>query len=72
METPIQRLEVSAYTVPTDVPESDGTYTWDSTTLVLVEVTAGNVQGLGYTYADMGALDDSYAPIFSCRYRGNT
>ena len=52
METPIQRLEVSAYTVPTDVPESDGTYAWDSTTLVLVEVTAGNVQGLGYTYAD--------------------
>ena len=52
METPIQRLAVSAYTVPTDVPESDGTYTWDSTTLVLVEVMAGNVQGLGYTYAD--------------------
>ena len=55
METPIQRLEVSAYTVPTDVPESDGTYTWDSTTLVLVEVMAGNVQGLGYTYADTAA-----------------
>ena len=52
MKTPIQRLEVSAYTVPTDVPESDGTFAWDSTTLVLVEVTAGNVQGLGYTYAD--------------------
>jgi L-alanine-DL-glutamate epimerase-like enolase superfamily enzyme len=52
VETPIQRLEVSAYTVPTDVPESDGTYAWDSTTLVLVEVTAGSVQGLGYTYAD--------------------
>ena len=43
METPIQRLEVSAHTVPTDVPESDGTYAWDSTTLVLVEVMAGNV-----------------------------
>jgi len=46
VETPIQRLAVSAYTVPTDVPESDGTYAWDSTTLVLVEVMAGNVQGL--------------------------
>jgi L-alanine-DL-glutamate epimerase-like enolase superfamily enzyme len=34
------------------VPEPDGTLAWDSTTLVLVEVTAGNVQGLGYTYAD--------------------
>ena len=52
LPTPIRRLVVSAYTVPTDIPESDGTYAWDSTTLVLVEVTAGNVQGLGYTYAD--------------------
>jgi L-alanine-DL-glutamate epimerase-like enolase superfamily enzyme len=50
--TPIEQLKVSAYTVPTDCPESDGTYAWDSTTLVLVEVTAGDVQGLGYTYAD--------------------
>jgi L-alanine-DL-glutamate epimerase-like enolase superfamily enzyme len=52
VETLIQQLKVSAYTVPTDMPESDGTLAWDSTTLVLVEVTAGNVQGLGYTYAD--------------------
>jgi hypothetical protein len=52
LPTPIRHLVVSAYTVPTDIPESDGTYAWDSTTLVLVEVTAGNVQGLGYTYAD--------------------
>jgi hypothetical protein len=42
-ETPFQHLKVSAYTVPTDMPESDGTLAWDSTTLVLVEVTAGNV-----------------------------
>ena len=49
---PVESVEVSAYTVPTGFPESDGTYAWDSTTLVLVEVTAGNVQGLGYTYAD--------------------
>jgi L-alanine-DL-glutamate epimerase-like enolase superfamily enzyme len=52
VDTPIARLAVSAYTVPTDGPESDGTYAWDSTTLVLVEVMAGDVQGLGYTYAD--------------------
>src|SRR5215475_5319689 len=52
LTTPIRHLVVSAYTVPTDALESDGTYAWDSTTLVLVEVTAGNVQGLGYTYAD--------------------
>jgi hypothetical protein len=27
----IERLDVSAYTVPTDSPESDGTIKWDST-----------------------------------------
>jgi len=32
---------VEAYTIPTDFPESDGTFVWDSTTLVLVEATAG-------------------------------
>ncbi len=45
-------LRVSAYRVPTDSPESDGTYKWDSTTLVVVELDAGDQQGIGYTYAD--------------------
>jgi len=49
---PLERIEVSAYTVPTDLPESDGTLEWDSTTLVLVEASAGGKRGLGYTYAD--------------------
>ena len=48
----IERLDVSAYTVPTDAPESDGTYSWDKTTIVIVEATAGGKRGLGYTYAD--------------------
>ena len=50
--TPIQGLRVSAYTIPTETPEADGTYEWDSTTIVIAEVTAGDKQGLGYTYAD--------------------
>jgi L-alanine-DL-glutamate epimerase-like enolase superfamily enzyme len=49
---PVQSLRVSAYTIPTDFPESDGTLEWDRTTLVLVEADAGGKQGLGYTYAD--------------------
>ena len=49
----IERLDVSAYTVPTDFPESDGTIKWDKTTLVLVEATAGGIKSLGYTYADL-------------------
>lgn len=48
----IDGLDVSAYTIPTDAPESDGTYEWDSTTIVLVEATAGGKHSLGYTYAD--------------------
>ncbi len=48
----ITGLSVSGYTVPTDSPESDGTLNWDTTTIVLVELQAGNVSALGYTYAD--------------------
>jgi L-alanine-DL-glutamate epimerase-like enolase superfamily enzyme len=47
----IQRLEVSAFVVPTDSPESDGTAEWDSTTLILVELGVGKISGLGYSYA---------------------
>jgi L-alanine-DL-glutamate epimerase-like enolase superfamily enzyme len=46
----VQRLEVSAFEIPTDEPESDGTLSWDSTTLVVVEARAGGETGLGYTY----------------------
>jgi L-alanine-DL-glutamate epimerase-like enolase superfamily enzyme len=48
----IERVEVSAYEIPTDAPEADGTFAWDSTTLVVVELTAGGQRGLGYTYTD--------------------
>src|SRR5579863_343622 len=48
----IRKIEVSAYTVPTDLPESDGTLAWDSTTLVLVHASAGDETGIGYTYAN--------------------
>jgi L-alanine-DL-glutamate epimerase-like enolase superfamily enzyme len=48
----IEDLSVSVFEIPTDVPESDGTFTWDHTTMVLVEAKAANIRGLGYTYAD--------------------
>ncbi len=51
-ETRIEELKVSAYTVPTDLPESDGTLQWDKTTIVIAEARAGGNHGLGYTYAD--------------------
>lgn len=49
----IERLDVSAYRVPTATPESDGTLAWDSTTLVLVEASAGGKRSVGYTYASV-------------------
>ncbi len=51
----IERVDVSTFTVPTDAPESDGTFEWDRTTMVLVEVRAGGATGLGYTYCDAAA-----------------
>ena len=49
---PIARIDVSAYTIPTDAPESDGTLEWHQTTLVLVLVGAGGTTGVGYSYAN--------------------
>ncbi len=51
----IKSGRVSAYTIPTDKPESDGTAEWNSTTIVTVELTAENVTGLGYSYAHESA-----------------
>lgn len=56
-DAPIERIDVSAYKIPTDYPEADGTYRWDSTTLVLVEATAGGKRGIGYSYADAATAD---------------
>ncbi len=51
-EVPIRSVRAQAYTVPTDRPEADGTISWNSTTMVLVEVEGGGRVGLGYTYAN--------------------
>ena len=48
----IDKSQVRVYTVPTDAAEADGTFAWDSTTMVLVTLEAGGKTGLGYTYAD--------------------
>ncbi|HEY6205049.1 MAG TPA: mandelate racemase, partial [Chthoniobacterales bacterium] len=48
----INDLAVSGFRIATETPEQDGTYEWDSTTIVVVEVNGGGEHGLGYTYAD--------------------
>jgi L-alanine-DL-glutamate epimerase-like enolase superfamily enzyme len=47
----IRGLKVSVYKIPTDLPEADGTIAWNSTTMILVEISAGGKLGIGYTYA---------------------
>ena len=63
----VDHVEVSAYRIPTDVPnESDGTLVWRDTTLVVVELNASGVTGLGYTYADVAAarvVQDHLVPV---------
>jgi L-alanine-DL-glutamate epimerase-like enolase superfamily enzyme len=51
----IEGLTASAFRIPTDAPESDGTLAWDHTTMVLVEVFAGGQAGMGITYAGAAA-----------------
>lgn len=53
----IEALSAAAFTVPTDLPESDGTLEWDSTTIVVVEAAGGGHTGTGYTYQDRSAAD---------------
>ena len=53
---PVDDVTVHAFTIPTDGPdgqEQDGTLTWSSTTIILVEAQAGGCTGLGYTYGDV-------------------
>jgi L-alanine-DL-glutamate epimerase-like enolase superfamily enzyme len=56
----------TAYRVPTDAPEADGTFAWDSTTMVVVTATSGGAVGTGWTYAPaaaVAAVDELLAPV---------
>jgi len=63
---PIERVNISAYVVPTDGPEEDGTFCWDRTTVVVAEIKAAGKSGLGYSYASAAAASvarDVLAPF---------
>ncbi|HEU5396697.1 MAG TPA: enolase C-terminal domain-like protein [Verrucomicrobiae bacterium] len=65
MNERIEHCEVTAFTVPTDSPESDGTLEWDSTTLVLVQLRCGRTTGLGYTYSHESCVPLIREKLFS-------
>jgi L-alanine-DL-glutamate epimerase-like enolase superfamily enzyme len=65
-QIPIESLRVSAFTIPTETPEADGTYEWNSTTIVIVDAIGGGKHGLGYTYADTATaklIDDKLKEV---------
>jgi L-alanine-DL-glutamate epimerase-like enolase superfamily enzyme len=55
VDTPVEGVAVCAYSIPTDFPEADGTFEWQQTTMVVVEIDGGGMRGLGYTYTDASA-----------------
>jgi L-alanine-DL-glutamate epimerase-like enolase superfamily enzyme len=66
----IDHVRVATYVVPTDAPESDGTFAWTSTTVVVCEITAGGVTGLGHSYAARAAAafaEDILSPVLMGR-----
>ena len=66
----VREITTAVYVIPTDAPESDGTLTWDATTMVLARVTAGAEQGIGWTYAAAAAqnvITDMLAEVVTGR-----
>src|SRR4051812_21473301 len=62
----VEGLEATAYEIPTDQPESDGTLEWNSTTVVIVQAFNGRERGIGYTYGDRSVatlIESSLAAI---------
>ncbi|MEN3285545.1 MAG: hypothetical protein V7607_6685 [Solirubrobacteraceae bacterium] len=63
-------IEATARTIPTDGPESDGTFEWRDTTAVVARVRAGGEVGIGYTYADASVaslIESKLAPAIEGR-----
>jgi L-alanine-DL-glutamate epimerase-like enolase superfamily enzyme len=52
----VECVASSAYRIPTDQPEADGTLEWDSTTVVAATVEGGGAVGTGWTYSAAGAV----------------
>jgi L-alanine-DL-glutamate epimerase-like enolase superfamily enzyme len=73
----IDRVEASAFRIPLEAPESDGTFAWESTTVVVAQVEVGGVTGVGFTFGPKAcatlidellrpALLDREADVASC------
>lgn len=59
----IERLEAQVFSIPTDQHESDGTFAWDATTMVLVHAFGAGARGMGWTFAHAAAADLVTGPL---------
>jgi hypothetical protein len=65
VKAPVSAVRTAVYRFPTPTPEADGTFAWEATTVVTVEVDAGGRTGLGWTYSTAAAasvVGDTLAP----------
>jgi L-alanine-DL-glutamate epimerase-like enolase superfamily enzyme len=82
-DVPIETVRAQAFRIPTDRPEADGTMSWNSTTLVLVETSGGGNVGIGYTYSSACIVElirdvlapaiaghDAFTPRLQCVQEG--
>lgn len=51
----IEAVDAEVFRFPTEQDQSDGTLTWDTTTMVLVTIRAGGTHGIGYSYTSLAA-----------------
>ncbi|MFB9122672.1 mandelate racemase [Paraburkholderia dipogonis] len=63
---PVSAIKASAYRIPTDAPEADGTFAWQATTLVVVELQAAGETGIGYTYSDKSIVALIHDTLAEC------
>ena len=66
MTATVESLRVGVYVIPLDAPESDGTFTWSDTTVVVAEPSAAGQTGLGFTYGTPACarlIRDLLAPV---------
>jgi L-alanine-DL-glutamate epimerase-like enolase superfamily enzyme len=62
----VDQVETTAYSVPTDLPEGDGTLEWSATNYVVARVHAAGETGTGWTYSSAAAgnvISELLAPV---------
>ncbi|CCH79332.1 putative mandalate racemase [Nostocoides japonicum T1-X7] len=66
----VEHAEATAYTIPTEGPEADGTMSWDATTIVVVTVRSAGLVGTGWTYGSpalAALIDGALLPVLRDR-----